>query len=215
MFVLHALSQATDPPETKLKIASIAFCCLQLRDAISYFSRVDITLAELEQCKKACLYLFNANALLLKSVTPTLWTVGYAIPRHIEILFDRYGMGLGINSMQGREAKHVRLSEFAKHSTKSTRWSMVLRHDYMCNVWIRMHEPGRVLYTTHKHHYIPKEIELETFCYCGFPICKGQQCSICISDVFKAVEETAIAGGLIKEIHIDIYSPKWNVNEIT
>lgn len=201
MFVLHALSQATDPPETKLKIASIAFCCLQLRDAISYFSRVDITLAELEQCKKACLYLFNANALLLKSVTPTLWTVGYAIPRHIEILFDRYGMGLGINSMQGREAKHVRLSEFAKHSTKSTRWSMVLRHDYMCNVWIRMHEPGRVLYTTHKHHYIPKEIELETFCYCGFPICKGQQCSICISDVFKAVEETAIAGGLIKEIH--------------
>ena len=32
MFVLHALSQATDPPETKLKIASIAFCCLQLRE---------------------------------------------------------------------------------------------------------------------------------------------------------------------------------------
>jgi hypothetical protein len=59
----------------------------------------------------------------------------------MEILFDRYGMGLGINSMQGREAKHVRLSEFAKHSTKSTRWSMVLRHDYMCNVWIRMHGP--------------------------------------------------------------------------
>ncbi|CAB3995082.1 Hypothetical predicted protein [Paramuricea clavata] len=137
------------------------------------FLNVDITLAELKQCKKACLYLFNANALLLKSVTPTLWTVGYAIPRHVEILFDRYGMGLGINSKQGREAKHVRLSEFAKHSTKSTRWSMVLRHDYMCNVWIRMNEPGRVLYTTHKHHYIPREIELETFCYCGFPICKG------------------------------------------
>ena len=58
MFVLHALSKETDPPETKLKIASIAFCCLQLRDATSYFSRVDITLAELEQCKKACLYLF-------------------------------------------------------------------------------------------------------------------------------------------------------------
>ena len=88
MFVLHALSEETDPPETKLKIASIAFCCLQLRNATSYFSRVDITLAELEQCKKACLYLFNANALLFKSVTPTLWTIGYAIPRHMEILFN-------------------------------------------------------------------------------------------------------------------------------
>ena len=182
MFVLHPLSKET---ETKLKIASIAFCCLQLRDATSYFSHVDITLAELEQCKKACLYLFNANALLLKSVTPTLWTIGYAIPRHKEILFNRYGMGLGINSMQGREAKHVRVSEFAKHSTKSTRWSMVLRHVYMCNVWIRMHEPSRILYTTQKYQYIPKEIELETFCYCGFPTCKGQQCSICGSDGLK------------------------------
>jgi hypothetical protein len=75
MFVLHALSQETDPPGTKLNIASIAFCCLQLRDA-TYFSRVDITLAELGLCKKACLYLFNANALLLKSVTPTLWLLG-------------------------------------------------------------------------------------------------------------------------------------------
>ena len=149
MFVLHALSKETDSPETKLKIASIAFCCLQLRDATSYFSRVDITL---EQCKKACLYLFNTNALLFKSVTPTLWTIGYAIPRHMEILFNRYGMGLGINSMQGQEAKHVRLSEFAK---------------YMCDVWIQMHEPTRILYTTHKYQYIPKEIELETFCYCG------------------------------------------------
>jgi hypothetical protein len=79
---------------------------------------------------------------------------------------------------------------------------MVFRHDYMRNVWIRMHGPGRVLYTTHKHHCIPKEIELETFCYCRFPICRGQQCSsICISEVFKAVEEKAIAGRLIKEIH--------------
>ena len=58
MFVLHALSEETVPPATKLKIASIAFCCLQLRDATSYFSHVDITPDELEQCKKACLYLF-------------------------------------------------------------------------------------------------------------------------------------------------------------
>ena len=110
-------------------------------------------------------------------------------------------MGLGINSMQGREAKHVRVSEFAKHSTKSTKWSMVLRHDYMCNVWIPMHEPSRILYTTHKYQYIPKEIELENFCYCGFPTCKGKQCSICKSDFYKAVKDTALAGALIKDIY--------------
>ena len=88
MFVLQALSNATDPPATTLRLVSIAFCCLQLRDAVSYFSRVNITQLEVEKCRKACLYSFNANVLLLKSVTPTVWTVGYAIPRHLQILFD-------------------------------------------------------------------------------------------------------------------------------
>ena len=80
---------------------------------------------------------------MLKEVTPTVWTIGYAIPRHIKILFEKFGMGLGVNSMQGREAKHVRLAQYAKHSTKSTRWSMVLRHDYIANVYVRKHDPGR------------------------------------------------------------------------
>ena len=147
------------------------------------------------------LHFFNACVLLLKSITPTLWTVGYAIPRHLQILFDRYGMGLGLNSMQGREAKHVRLSQFAKHSTKSTRWSMVLRHDYISNVWVRKHEPARLLYTKYKAHYIPNEAELETFCYCGFPVKEDiDSCSICSSSIYKTVQETAAAGSLTNEI---------------
>lgn len=197
MFLLHALSQPGDSSETKVRLASIAFCCLQLRDAVSYFSRVNITQEEINKCKHACQLLFNANVLLLKSVTPTMWTVGYAIPRHIQILFDRYSMGLGINSMQGREAKHVRLAQFAKHSTKSLRWSMVMRHDYMCNVWIRKHEPTLTSYTVHKQNYIPKDIEQENICYCGYPVCEGKRsCKICSSDIFQAVSQTALAGEL-------------------
>ena len=161
MFVFQALSDPVDSTVTQLKLASIAFCCVQLRDAVSYFSRVNITQAEVEKCKLACLHFFNACVLLFKSVTPTLWTVGYAIPRHLQILFDRYGMGLGLNSMQGREAKHVRLSQFAKYSTKSTRWSMVLRHDYISNVWVRKHEPACLLYTKYKAHYVPNEANEE------------------------------------------------------
>ncbi|CAB3999671.1 Hypothetical predicted protein, partial [Paramuricea clavata] len=41
-------------PETKLRLAAIAYCCLQLRDAISYFSRVNIDQAGIDGCKKAC-----------------------------------------------------------------------------------------------------------------------------------------------------------------
>ena len=47
----------------------------------------------------------------------------------LRFYLKKFGMGLGVNSMQGREVKHVRLAQYAKHSTKSTRWSMVLRHD--------------------------------------------------------------------------------------
>ena len=72
--------------------------------------------------------------------------------------------------MQAREAKHVRLAQYAKHSTKSTRWSMVLRHDYNANVYIRKHDPGRSSYTKYEERYIPKQVALETFCCCGVPI---------------------------------------------
>ena len=185
MFLLQALYQAVDPPETKVRIATML--------SAAY----NITQEEVNKCKNACQLLFNANVLLLKSVTPTLWTVGYAIPRHLQILFDQYGMGLGLNNMQGREAKHVRLSQFAKHTTKSTRWSMVLRHDYMCNVWIRKHEPAHSLYTAHKQNYIPTDIEQETFCYYGYPVCESEHgCTICSSCIFQAVSNTATAGVL-------------------
>jgi hypothetical protein len=119
MFLIACLRNDSDSPETKLRLAAIAYCCLQLRDAISYFSRVNIDQAGIDRCKKACQYFYNANMLLFNNITPTIWTIGYAIPRHTQILFDKYGLGLGLNSMQGREAKHVRLAQYARHSTKS------------------------------------------------------------------------------------------------
>jgi hypothetical protein len=64
--------------------------------------------------------------------------------------------------MRGREAKHVRLSQFAKHSTKTIRWAMVLRHDFIANVWICKQYPSYCTYTEYEHCYIPKEIVLGT-----------------------------------------------------
>ena len=195
MFIIQCLNHAADSPS--LKLAALAFCCVQLRDAISYFSRIEITEHEVKQCQQACQLFYNICALMLKEVTPTVWTIGYAIPRHIKILFEKFEVGLGVNSMQGREAKHVRLAQYAKHSTKSTRWSMVLRHDYIANVYIRKHDPGRSSYTKYEERYTPKQVALETFCYCGFPIGEGETvCSICSSEIYKAIAKTAVCGDL-------------------
>ena len=141
MFLIACLRNDSDSPETQLRLAAIAYCCLELRDPISYFSRVNIDQAGIDGCKKACQYFYNANMLLFNNITPTIWTIGYAIPRHTQILFDKYGLGLGLNSMEGREAKYVRLAQYARHSTKSKRWFMVLRHDFMANVWVRSNDP--------------------------------------------------------------------------
>lgn len=203
IFVLHSLSSCSDGQEMQLRIAAIAYCCVQLRDAVSYFSRVNIDQDGIDKCKKACQYFFNANMLLLNKITPTIWTIGYAIPRHVQIIFDKYGLGLGLNSMQGREAKHVRLAQYAKHSTKTTRWHMVLRHDYIANVWIRKQDPCHTSYTKYSRQYIPQEVTCNspTFCYCGFPLENGvASCSICTSDIFKAVQQSAVAGSLVGEI---------------
>lgn len=128
MLLPDSVSRESDPPETKLKIATLVNCGLQLRDAVSLFSRVKMRESEVAKLKIACENFFNANSLLLR-VSPTVWTIGYAIPYHRQILYEKYGLGLGLNSMQGREAKHVKLSQYARHSTHSTRWRLVFRHD--------------------------------------------------------------------------------------
>ena len=58
---------------------------------------------------------FRATALYL-SCTPTSWAIGYVLPIHAKQLWDSVGMGLGINGMEGREAKHIALAKFT-HNT--------------------------------------------------------------------------------------------------
>jgi len=46
-------------------------------------------------------------------------------------LYKKYKVGLGINTMQGREAKHVRLQQYAKHASLATRWEVILKRDFV------------------------------------------------------------------------------------
>lgn len=69
--------------------------------------------------------------------------------------------------MQGREAKHVCISQYAKHATLSTRWRLVMQHDYVTAVWLCKLEPFKSSYHKCTDVYIPKSIELPQFCYCG------------------------------------------------
>ena len=62
---------------------------------------------------------FTAHCLFLDGVNPTVWTIGYAIPYHNDHFFKESRYGLGFNSMQGREAKHIKLEKYQDCSQKS------------------------------------------------------------------------------------------------
>lgn len=197
MNLLQAISSPNDTPVQQLQICSFAFIGLQLRDAISRFSRVSVTQGEVQDLRESCRKYFTASSLLLDSVTPTVWTIGHAIPFHTDILYNKFGIGLGINSMQGREAKHIRVSQYSKHATLSTRWQHVLRHDYMTTVWLRKQDPSSISYHKSNDVYVPREVGEPLYCYCGFTKnSEEEKCSFCSSELYKGIERSVAAGEL-------------------
>ena len=125
----------------------------ELRDSGSLFSRVEISREQFVELESKCQLYFNTHALLLDGINPTTWTIGYAIPYSTQQLFKGSGFGLGLNSMQGREAKHIILAGYVQNTcnvNKNQRWWMVFRHEYISMVWLRELDPHSVTYRPEK-----------------------------------------------------------------
>ena len=73
---------------------------------VSLFSRLAISDEEVSELKTLCTNYFRANAVFFY-VNPTVWTIGHLVPAHTQHKKEKYGFGLGLNSMEGREAKRV------------------------------------------------------------------------------------------------------------
>ena len=194
-----------------LKLHTLSFIGVKLRDAVSIYSRVEISIEQVENLKVLCQQFFNANSLLLTDVTPTVWTVGVAIPYHTSKLYQKLGYGLGLNSMQGREAKHVKLAKYVENTCnarKSLRWWTVFRHEFVSMVWLREKDPYSIAYRCEKRNisdsYIPKRVRDcdDTFCHCGLSkkTAGHQGCEICTSDLMKAIKQTVASGKIKPEL---------------
>lgn len=76
-------------------------------------------------------------------------TVGYAIPYHTNQLLEKLGFGFGLISMQGREARHVKLAMYVENTCnvkKSVRWWIVFHREFVCLIWLREMDPYSVSY---------------------------------------------------------------------
>lgn len=85
-----------------------------------------------------CKLYFNCYSLFLNKVRQTTWTLAYAIPKHANDIHSDLGYGLGLNTTQGREAKHTKLAKYAENTTKMLRWHQVFKHEYLANVYLKV-----------------------------------------------------------------------------
>ena len=141
------------PKSSELKLHVMALTAVQLREAAALYSRVKIQEEQVTTLKTCCQQYFTPHCLFLAEVNPTVWTIGYAIPHHTDQLFKESGYGLGLNSMQGREAKHIKLARYVENTCnvhKHLRWWTVFRHEYISLVWLRELDPFSINYGCQK-----------------------------------------------------------------
>ena len=109
---------------------------LQLRKTISYAVRIsEITegiISEMALCGKK---LFQSCAIYDTNVTPSLRTLANVAPVHAKQLF--YRLGLGSNTMEGREQKHQQIARYSENATYQNRWKYVFRHEYIQLIYLR------------------------------------------------------------------------------
>ena len=105
MLVIDVLESGASGKAAKL-LHVHAYMCLCLRNAVALFSRVNITEEEIVELKQHCTKFYRGYWLFF-NVNPTVWTLGCVVPVHKEDMKRVYGLGLGLNSMEGREAKHI------------------------------------------------------------------------------------------------------------
>ena len=197
MHLVVALKQDDDKENDNLKLCVFSFLGVQLREAVSLFSRVDPPEDYLEALKQSCQLYFNCHSLFLGSVTPTVWTIDYAVPYHAKLIFDRYSLGLGLATMQGREAKHTILATFAKHASRALRWSLIFRHEFINFIWLRHKFPKSPNFTHKVINYTPAYIYTPDYCFCGLE--KDQEvemCTFCHEDNNQIVTESCFHGML-------------------
>lgn len=181
MYLIGVVEPSTQPGTKRhFTIHVLAYFCLTLRNCVSLFSRIEITDTDLVELESHCRTLFTLNCLFF-SHHPTVWHLAHIVPLHMKEMKKKYGMGLALNSMEGREAKHISIARYSENTIYRNRWEQVFRHEYISNLWLRergynIDKPSSV-----SVHYIPKRVtETPNYCYCGMEkVPQISKCTFC------------------------------------
>lgn len=203
MRLIKWLSSENDSHQQRKTVLIFAYLGLRLRDCVSLFSRFDITVDQLTELSISARDYYRVNALFLPtSVNPTVWTIGHIIPAHTKELHEKYGQGLGIVTMEGREAKHIALKKLSENTFYKRRWYEIFKHEFVMLVWLP--EQGFNL-STYKHTavYIPDRVFSDPrFCYCNLEKASptDEKCTFCGDPIMKFIQQSVEQGKVLPQL---------------
>ena len=194
MFLINAMRPfLKDGTSTCFKFHVLAYVCLLLRDCVSAFTRIHITNEQIDELEKKCRDYFILNCKFF-TPHPTAWPSGIIVPAHTRDMKLMYGLDLGLNSMEGREAKHISICRYSKNTNYKKRWEQIFLHEHVSLIWLR--ERG---YNREKPirscnlRYIPNRTvdNPNCFCYCGLEKegSAGLGCIFCSDPLRLVVKE--------------------------
>ena len=178
LLILNVIRRVNKTKEVTLM--EVFYESIYLRKLVSISVRIDdINNNELSEMFMSRRRLFVCCSLYDVSVSPSLWCFSIVAPHHAKHLFHKFGFGLGINTMEGREQKHQQITKYSKNTTYQNRWADIFRHEYMQLICLRENGFDLKKYQQSKTTYMRKhKIGL---CECSLPLI-DLHCEVCDSD---------------------------------
>lgn len=170
------------------RLHRIYFQFIQLRKIISFSVRVSNFDENLHaEMESSCILLFKSCSFTEDRISPSLWTLCHAAPYHARLTLRDYGLGLGVNTMEGREQKHQAINKYSQNTTYQNRWPMIFRHEFIQLIYLCENGFDTINYKKRSKKYIP-DVSLSDCQKCGLKLV-NHSCIICESDEMKAVEK--------------------------
>ena len=192
--LLKLIIECIPEKNAKSRLYQVFVQFLHLRQVISLIVRIESFNASLlDSLESHCDMLFKTCIVFdLGKPTPSLWTLCKAAPFHAKITLEEYGLGLGVNCMEGREQKHESIYKFSRNTTFQNRLSQIFCHEFVQLVHLRENGYDDVEYNKRKSSYLP--ITNQNTCNnCGLFLENAGVCFFCenvvVLDVIEKLKE--------------------------
>lgn len=174
--------------EAQKRIMTVHYQSIRLRNVVSYGVRcLDCSELMLDHFDSQCYELFVACCLFDINLSPSMWVLCNVAPVHARETYKLYGMGLGCNTMEGREQKHQQITKYALNTTYQNRWPAIFRYEFIQLIHLRENGFDK---KRHIHRGNKYTLEyMEGHCAnCGLP--SEPECPLCDSSAMKNIYKT-------------------------